>query len=139
MLVAGGAWATLFVLPALAAEAPDVLEAGLPSVVVGYIASYAVFCVGWIWTGIALLRARIVPTWLGVLVAVSGALAFVPGPGRSGSLRASSIAASLARPADWAAPVRAQQLVPCLTPTGRPRPRPPAPHPRPQDLTHWQR
>ena len=80
VLVAGGAWAALFVLPALAAEAPEVLDRGLESVVVGYIASYVVFTVGWMWTGIALVRARLVPTWLGVLVAVGGLIAFVPAP-----------------------------------------------------------
>lgn len=80
VLVAGGGWAALFVLPALAAEAPEVLDAGLQSVVVGYIASYVVFTVGWVWTGIALLRAGLVPTWLGVLTTVAGALAFVPAP-----------------------------------------------------------
>ena len=79
VLVAGGGWAALFVLPALAKEAPEVLETGLQSVVVGYIASYVVFTVGWVWTGVTLIRARLVPTWLGVLVAVGGALAFVPG------------------------------------------------------------
>ena len=80
VLVAGGGWAALFVLPALAAEAPEVLDAGLGSVVVGYIASYVVFSVGWVWTGVALLRARLVPTPLGIALAVGGALAFVPAP-----------------------------------------------------------
>jgi hypothetical protein len=80
VLVAGGGWAALFVLPGLAAEAPDVLENGLPSVIVGYIASYVVFAIGWVWTGVALTRARLVPAWLGVLVAAGGALAFVPAP-----------------------------------------------------------
>ena len=81
VLVAGGAWAALFVLPSLAAEAPEVLESGaLGGVMVGYIASYAVFALGWISTGVALIRARVVPTWLGVLAAVGGALAFVPAP-----------------------------------------------------------
>ena len=80
VLVAGGAWAALFVLPALAEKAPNLLETGLPSVVVGYIASYTVFTVGWVWTGVSLIRARLVPTWLGVLVSVGGALAFVPAP-----------------------------------------------------------
>ena len=80
VLVAGGAWAALFVLPSLAAEAPEVLDAGLQSVVVGYIASYVVFSVGWVWTGVALVRARLVPTALGVLVAVGGAVAFLPAP-----------------------------------------------------------
>jgi hypothetical protein len=49
-------------------------------VVVGFIASYVVFTIGWVWTGVALVRAHLVPTWLGVLVAVSGVLAFVPAP-----------------------------------------------------------
>jgi hypothetical protein len=80
VLVAGGGWAALFVLPALAKQAPEVLDTGMQSVVVGYIASYVVFTVGWVWTGVALIRAQLVPTWLGVLVAVGGALAFVPAP-----------------------------------------------------------
>ena len=80
VLVAGGGWAALFVLPGLAAEAPEVLESGLPSVVVGYIASYVVFTIGWVGTGIALVRTRLVPTWVGVVAAVGGALAFVPAP-----------------------------------------------------------
>ena len=80
VLVAGGGWAALFVLPALAAEAPEVLDAGLGSVVVGYIASYVVFSVGWVWAGVALLRSRLVPIALGILLALAGALAFVPAP-----------------------------------------------------------
>jgi hypothetical protein len=80
VLVAGGAWAALFVLPALAAEAPDVLDSGLGSVMVGYIASYAVFAIGWVATGVTLIRARLVPIWLGVMVAVGGAIAMVPAP-----------------------------------------------------------
>jgi uncharacterized membrane protein (DUF485 family) len=81
VLVAGGAWAALFVLPALAAEAPDVLESGaLGSVMVGYVASYAVFALGWVATGITVIRARTVPTWLGVLVVAGGAASMVPAP-----------------------------------------------------------
>jgi hypothetical protein len=80
VLVAGGAWAALFVLPGLAKEAPDVLDSGLASVIVGYIASYAVFSVGWVWAAVAMIRARLVPTGLAVLVAVGGVLAFVPSP-----------------------------------------------------------
>ena len=97
VLVAGGGWAALFVLPGLAAEAPDVLESGLPSVVVGYIASYVVFSIGWVWTGIALVRTRLVPTWLGVLVAVGGALAFVPAPEAFRLLVISAAASLVAR------------------------------------------
>jgi hypothetical protein len=111
VLVAGGAWAALFVLPALAAEAPDVLDRGLGSVVVGYIASYVVFTIGWVWTGVALLRYRQVPTWLGVLVAVGGALAFVPAPEAFRLLvigvAASLVARRLTAPAPGRAPVTA--------------------------------
>lgn len=97
VLVAGGAWATLFVQPAIAAKAPDVLQAGLPSVVVGYAASYAVFCVGWTWTGVVLVRARLVPTWLGVLLSVTGALAIVPGPSAFRLVLISVVASLVAR------------------------------------------
>jgi hypothetical protein len=94
VLVAGGGWAALFVLPALAKAAPGVLESGLESVVVGYVASYVVFTVGWVWTGVTLIRVRLVPTWLGVLVAVGGAIAFVPAP-EAFRLLVISVAASL--------------------------------------------
>jgi hypothetical protein len=80
VLVAGGSWAALFVISALATEAPEALEADLVNTVIGFIASYAVFTVGWVWTGIALLRARLVPTWLGVATAAAGVIAFVPSP-----------------------------------------------------------
>ena len=110
VLVAGGAWAALFVLPALAAEAREVLDSGLPSVVVGYIASYVVFTVGWLWTGIALIRARLVPTWLGVLVAVGGLVAFVPAPEAFRLVLVSVAASLLAR--RLGAPVESRSAVP---------------------------
>ena len=111
VLVAGGTWAALFVMPALAAEAPEVLDGELAGVVVGYIASYLVFSVGWVWTGIALLRARLVPTWLGVLTIVAGVAAFVPSPEPARLLiigiAASLLAGRLAARADDRIPVAA--------------------------------
>jgi hypothetical protein len=81
VLVAGGQWAALFVLPALSEHAPRVLSSGaLGSVTVGYVASYAVFALGWVATSVGLLRARVVPTWLGVLLLVGGLASFVPAP-----------------------------------------------------------
>lgn len=81
VLVAGGEWASLFVLPALSTAAPHVLTSGqLPSVTVGFVASYAVFAVGWIATAVALLRAGLVPVWLGVLLAVGGLAGMAPAP-----------------------------------------------------------
>jgi len=109
VLVAGGGWAALFVLPALAKEAPGVLDTGLESVVVGFIASYVVFTVGWVWTGVALIRAALVPPALGVLVAVGGALAFVPAPEAFRLLVVSVAASLLARRLAAPAPVHAPQ------------------------------
>jgi len=81
VLVAGGEWASLFVLPALSTAAPHLLTSGaLSSVTVGFVASYAVFAVGWIATAVALLRARLVPAWLGVLLAVGGLAGMAPAP-----------------------------------------------------------
>ena len=56
------------------------MEAEIAGIVVGYIASYLVFAVGWVWTGVALLRAGLLPTGLGVFLSVAGGLAFVPSP-----------------------------------------------------------
>jgi hypothetical protein len=81
VLVAGGQWAALFVLPALSAQAPKLLASGaLGSVTVGYVASYAVFALGWAATAVGLLRARMVPAWLGVLLLVASVVSFVPAP-----------------------------------------------------------
>ena len=80
VLVAGGSWAALFVISALATEVPAALEADLVNTTIGFIASYAVFTIGWVWTGIALLRAGLVPIWLGAATAVVGVIAFVPSP-----------------------------------------------------------
>ena len=81
VLVAGGQWAALFVLPALSEHAPRVLSSGaLGSVTVGYVASYAVFALGWIATAVTLLRARAVPVWLGVLLLVGSVASLVPAP-----------------------------------------------------------
>ena len=81
VLVAGGGWASLFVLPDLADRAPQLLSSGqLSGVTIGYVASYAIFAIGWLATGIVLARAGVVPVWLGVLLAVGGAAAMVPAP-----------------------------------------------------------
>jgi hypothetical protein len=81
VLVAGGEWASLFVLPALSSAAPHLLSSGaLAAVPVGFVASYAVFAVGWVATAVALARAGIVPVWLGVLLALGAVAGLVPAP-----------------------------------------------------------
>jgi len=81
VLVAGGQWAALFVLPALSEHSPQVLASGaMGSVTVGYVASYAVFALGWVATAVGLLRARLVPVGLGVFLLVGALVSFVPAP-----------------------------------------------------------
>lgn len=107
VLVAGGQWAALFVLPALSAHAPQVLSSGaLGSVTVGYVASYAVFALGWVATAVALLRARVVPTWLGVLLLIGGVASFVPAPEALRLLVVGVATTLVARRITAAAPVR---------------------------------
>jgi hypothetical protein len=98
VLVAGGQWAALFVLPALSERAPALLTSGaLGSVTVGYVASYAVFALGWVATAVGLLRARLVPTWLGAFLLVGGIASFVPAPEALRLLLVSIAAALVAR------------------------------------------
>jgi hypothetical protein len=95
VLVAGGQWAALFVLPSLSEHAPQVLSSGaMDSVTVGYVASYAVFALGWIATAATLLRARLVSRWLGALLLVGGVASLVPAP-EAMRLLVVSIAATL--------------------------------------------
>jgi hypothetical protein len=107
VLVAGGEWASLFVLPALSSAAPHLLDSGrLASVPVGFVASYAVFAAGWTTTGVALLRARVVPARLGVLLAGGGLVAMVPAPEPARLLFVSVAALLVARRLADPAPAR---------------------------------
>jgi hypothetical protein len=107
VLVAGGQWAALFVLPALSEHAPRVLSSGeLSSVTVGYVASYAVFALGWVATAAALLRVRAVPVRLGVLLLVGSVASLVPGPEAVRLLIVSIAATLVARRLTASAPAR---------------------------------
>ena len=78
VLLAGALWFELFITPALATEAPGLLEAelGLP----GFILMLLFGAVGWVLFGVATLRARVYPRWAGVLLIVGGVIAFFPLP-----------------------------------------------------------
>jgi hypothetical protein len=107
VLVAGGQWAALFVLPALSEHAPRLLSSGqLGSVTVGYVASYAVFALGWIATAAGLLRARAVPVWLGVLLLLGSVASLVPAPEAMRLLIGSVAAMLVARRITAPAPTR---------------------------------
>jgi hypothetical protein len=112
VLVAGGQWAALFVLPALSEHAPNLLTSGaMGSVTVGYVASYAVFAVGWVTTAIGLLRSGVVPAWLGALLLVGGIASMVPAPEAMRLLIVSVAATLVARRVSAPAPERAALLV----------------------------
>lgn len=107
VLVAGGQWAALFVLPALSEHAPNLLTSGaMASVTVGYVASYAVFTLGWAATAVGLLRARVVPAWLGVLLLLGAIAAMAPAPEAMRLLIVGVAATLVGRRVSVAAPVR---------------------------------
>ena len=78
VLLAGAIWFELFITPALAAEAPELVgeELGLP----GFILMLLFGAVGWVLFGVATLRAGVYPRWAAVLLIVGGVLAFFPLP-----------------------------------------------------------
>ncbi len=78
VLLAGALWFELFITPALATEAPGLLEAelGLP----GFILMLLFGTVGWVLFGVATLRAGVYPRWAAILLIVGGAIAFFPLP-----------------------------------------------------------
>lgn len=81
VLVAGSSWEATFVLPPLARDVPEFVEAGLPALLtVGLVLSFIVFCLGWLLLGVAILRTRVYPRAAAVLLIVGSILAFFPLP-----------------------------------------------------------
>jgi hypothetical protein len=81
-LAVGGTWAELFVVPAVAVEAPRVLEAEpIRMLAIGYTLTFFVFLsVGWLLFGVALFRARIYPGAAAILLMVGAVIAGLPIP-----------------------------------------------------------
>jgi hypothetical protein len=67
VLAAGFFWATMFIAPALATEAPEFLDAGPPP---GLVLTFIGLGVGWLVFGISTLRAGVYPRWAAILVIV---------------------------------------------------------------------
>lgn len=81
VLVAGSFWDTTFTVPALARQAPELVEAGPPGLVLfGIILSFVPFCLGWLLFGVTVLRTRTYPRVAAVLLMVGSVLAFFPFP-----------------------------------------------------------
>ncbi len=81
-LVVGTLWTFAFVVPSLAVEAPELLDAGQVAgpVGTGVVLSSIVFAVGWALFGIAALRARVYPRWLAIALISVALLQLVPIP-----------------------------------------------------------
>ncbi len=75
VLVAGFAWASLFVAPALATAAPELLDTGPPP---GLLPTFIPFAVGWLLFGIASLRGRVYPRWAAILLIVGAVISILP-------------------------------------------------------------
>jgi hypothetical protein len=77
VLVAGFLWASIFIAPVLATEAPELLDAGPPP---GLFLAGITCGVGWLLFGIAALRARVYPRWATILLIVGAVLFVLPLP-----------------------------------------------------------
>ena len=77
VLAAGFFWASTFIAPALATEAPEFLDAGPPP---GLLLTFIGLGVGWLVFGIATLRAGVYPRWAAILVIVGAVIVALPLP-----------------------------------------------------------
>lgn len=80
-LLVGLFFTQAFLVPYLAAEFPEVLNAGEQGLVaVGFGMTFMVFPVGWLLFGIATFRARVYPRVAAILLVIGAVITFVPVP-----------------------------------------------------------
>jgi len=73
VLVAGDWWFESFIAPQIAAVAPQVMSGAITgSLLVGGVATFGLFAVGWIVFGIATFRANVYPRPAAVLLVIGG-------------------------------------------------------------------
>jgi len=73
VLVAGDWWFESFIMPRLAATAPEVMTGSITgSMAVGAAATFGLFAVGWMIFGIATFRANVYPRPAAVLLTIGG-------------------------------------------------------------------
>jgi hypothetical protein len=77
VLVAGFVWASIFIAPAVATEAPEFLDAGPPP---GLFLALITCALGWLLFGIAALRARVYPRRATILLIVGAVIFVLPLP-----------------------------------------------------------
>jgi hypothetical protein len=79
MFMAGDWWYEAFAVPWLADAAPAVFETGAGGrLLIGGLASFALFSLGWVLFGAASLRARVFPRVISATILVGGLLAGIP-------------------------------------------------------------
>jgi hypothetical protein len=76
-LATGFRWATLFIVPSLAAVAPGFINEGPPP---GFFLMFITFAVGWLLFGIATLRAHVYPRAAAILLVVGSVFSLLPLP-----------------------------------------------------------
>lgn len=80
-LIVGMVWTNTFVPPALAVEAPAVLDAEpAGSLAFGFMFSSIVFGLSWALFGVAMLRARVYPRVAAILLIIGALIVIVPLP-----------------------------------------------------------
>ncbi len=81
-LVVGTQWTFAFVVPSLAVEAPEFLDAEQVAGPVdpAIILSFIVLAVGWALFGVAALRAGVYPRWLAIALIVVALVQLIPVP-----------------------------------------------------------
>lgn len=83
VLTAGMLWDGAFILPALAAEAPALIESSEPPsliAAVGFNLSPALFSAGWLLLGLAMFRTHSLPRTAAILLMLGAILSFIPMP-----------------------------------------------------------
>lgn len=81
VLAAGGAWDSLFALPYIAEQAPEMLDDPTGgTLLVGFVVSYLVLVIGWSTFTIASLRSGVMPRTPGIVLTIGAVLAILPAP-----------------------------------------------------------
>jgi hypothetical protein len=79
VFMAGDWWYEAFAVPRMAEVAPDAIDTFVGGrLLVGGVASFILFGIGWALFGVATLRARVVPGPIAVAIVVGGLLSGVP-------------------------------------------------------------
>jgi len=80
LLVAGDWWFESFIVPRIAATAPEVMTGAISgSLLVGAAATFGLFAIGWITFGIATFRANVYPRPAAVLLIIGGVVGILAG------------------------------------------------------------